>query len=62
MTGEDCRYDSGVTDPLRTVGPYSRPLRRQSLPKDGRSCPTDARDARDCSPGGAYRLQGRRDA
>jgi len=28
MTGEDYRYDSGVTDPWRTVGPYSHPLRR----------------------------------
>ena len=27
MTGEDCRYDSGVADPSRTIGPYSHPLR-----------------------------------
>ena len=61
MTGEDCRSDSGVTDTSRTAGP------RVTLLADSLSqctdalalrLETDARDARDCSPGGAYRADG----
>ena len=59
MVGEDCRYDSEVTDPSRTVGPTVS-LCRLSQRTDALALQleTDTRDARDCGPGGAYRADG----
>jgi len=61
MTGGDCRYDSGVTDTSRTVGPTVTLLNgnlSQRTDALALQLETDARDARDCSPGSAYRAHG----
>jgi len=58
MTGEDCRYDSGVTDTSKTAGPYSHLLDNSLSQRTDALALQLETDARDCSPGGAYRADG----